>query len=92
MSQDRDPPALRSGGTVDPAALHALAAHAFEDSGLSQHALAKELGKSQASVSAALKDPNGDSADRQKRYDAMRIRIIEHLTGYTLSPFYRVSK
>ncbi len=92
MSQDRDPPALRSGGTVNPADLHALASAAFEDSGLSQRALADEIGKAQPSVSAALKDPNGDSADRQKRYDAMRIRIIEHLTGYTLTPFYRVTK
>ena len=87
-----DTPALRSGGTVAPSDLHALAVHHFEASGLSQRTLAEEIGKSQASVSSALKDPNGDSADRQKRYDSMRLRIIEHLTGYTLTPFYRVSK
>ena len=92
MSKQREPPKLRANGTVDPADLHALALHHFEEWGGSQTQLAREIGKSQASVSAALKDPNGGSPDRETRYDAMRVRIVEHLTGYSLTPFYRVTK
>lgn len=92
MSKQREPPKLRAGGTVAHADLHATALHLFNEWGGSQSQLAREIGKSQASVSSALKDPNGDSPERDTRYDAMRVRIIEHLSGYTLSPFFRVTK